>query len=539
MRRWRPLVPVLAAVVLAGGSAFGAAGASAGVTALSGGGFTPGWARHNQLSGAAETLAHILESPNLAVRQAAAPAPSGCPAEHSPSGNVMVNCLAEDGQAPNNTQSETSEAAIGKTVVVGFNDSLVCCKQINFTGYSVSRNGGRSFTDKGNVPLLPDVQPEGDPSVAAGTDGSFYYASLAASGLKASSHSLISFYRMAPGQSRFHLMSVPVDVGSQAKRVADKEYLAIGRDAGGHEHFYITWTLFTTAVPSVIMLTESTDGVHWRTHRVSAANGCSQGSNPVPAGGTVYVSWEQMVQAECTAQNPNPHQMQMMAAVHVATGSVLRRTVIAPVLGSGDAIVNCNGPTDFRNVIQTAPGHDVRLFELPSTTIDSHGVLYAAWNDRPGGIGGPPSNATRIYLSFSRDGARTWSKPKVISGPVSSRVVTDRFQPWITVGGDALHAMWYQRVGNGIQTDTENLSLATASAGPRPGREVRVSTVRFPVIKTNPNQDPVISNCYMGDYNNIISAGGTQYISWGDNRNVVKTTLGVEHQPDVFLATTH
>jgi hypothetical protein len=283
--------------------------------------------------------------------------------------------------------------------------------------------------------------------------------------------------------------------------VADKEYLAIGRDAGGHEHFYITWTLFTTAVPSVIMLTESTDGVHWRTHRVSAANGCSQGSNPVPAGGTVYVSWEQMVQAECTAQNPNPHQMQMMAAVHVATGSVLRRTVIAPVLGSGDAIVNCNGPTDFRNVIQTAPGHDVRLFELPSTTIDSHGVLYAAWNDRPGGIGGPPSNATRIYLSFSRDGDRTWSKPKVISGPVSSRVVTDRFQPWITVGGGALHAMWYQRVGNGIQTDTENLSLATASAGPRPGREVRVSTVRFPVIKTNPNQDPVISNCYMGDYN--------------------------------------
>ena len=40
--------------------------------------------------------------------------------------------------------------------------------------------------DKGDLPLLPNVQPEGDPSVAAGTDGSFYYASLAASGLKAS-----------------------------------------------------------------------------------------------------------------------------------------------------------------------------------------------------------------------------------------------------------------------------------------------------------------------------------------------------------------
>ena len=68
---------------------------------------------------------------------------------------------------------------------------------------------------------------------------------------------------------------------------------------------------------------------------------------------------------------------------------------------------------------------------------------------------------------------------------------------------------------------------------------MRVSTVRFPVIQTNLNQDPVIANCYMGDYNNIASAGGTQFISWGDNRNVVKTTLGTEHQPDVFLAVRH
>ncbi len=538
MRRWGPALAALAAVALMGGGLFAPSASAGGVTAGSGGGFRPAWASHNQLSGAAVTAARILASPR-SLSSLAAGVPQGCRAERSPSGNVMVNCLAEDGQAPNNTQSETSEAVLGETVVVGFNDSLVCCKQLDFTGYSISRNGGSSFVDKGVLPLFAHNQPIGDPAVAAGLDGSFYFASLSLSGLTASGHSMISFYRMAPGQSRFHLMSVPVDVGSQAKRFADKEYLAIGRDANGHQHFYITWTLFTSAVPSVIMLTDSTDGVHWHTHAVSAANGCSQGSNPVPAGGTVYVSWEQMVQAECTAQNPNPHQMEMMAAVHVATGAVLRRTLIAPVLGSGDAIVNCNGPTDFRNVIETAPGHDVRLFELPSTTIDQNGVLYAAWNDRPGGIGGPPSNATRIFLSFSRDGDRTWSKPVVISGPVSSRVVMDRFQPWITVGGGALRAMWYERVGNGVQTDAETLSLATASAGPTPGPETRISTVRFPIIQTNPNQDPVISNCYMGDYNNVAFGNGSTYISWGDNRNVVQTTQGTEHQPDVFLAKLH
>jgi len=528
MRRWTRAIPLIVVATVLGGGAFAATPASASSP------FVPAWYGHGHiLSGAAENLAHVLRAPTSG---GSSTMPGGCRAEHSFSGNVLVNCLAEDGRSPQNTQSETSEAVIGKTVVVGYNDSRLCCKQLDFTGYSVSRDGGHTFFDKGGLPLLTHVQPIGDPAVAAGTDGSFYFASLALSGLTARGHSLISFYRMGPGQTRFHLLSLPVDVGSQAKKFADKEYLAIGRDANGHQHFYLTWTLFTSAVPSVIMLTDSTDGVHWRTHPVSAADGCSQGSNPVPARGTVYVSWEQSVPEACTAGNPNSHAMVMMAAVNAATGTLVRRTVVAPILGAGDAIVNCNGPTDFREVIETAPGHDIRLFEMPTTTIDRHGVLYAAWNDRPGGIGGVPSNATRIYLSVSRDGARTWSKkPAVISGPVSNTVVRDRFQPWITADAAGLHAMWYERVGSLVQTNAENLTLATASAAPRPGREVMVSSVAFPIIQTNPNQDPVISNCYMGDYNNIVTAAGVQYISWGDNRNLVGTTNGVEHQPDVFL----
>jgi hypothetical protein len=40
----------------------------------------------------------------------------------------------------------------------------------------------------------------------------------------------------------------------------------------------------------------------------------------------------------------------------------------------------------------------------------------------------------------------------------------------------------------------------------------------------------------MGDYNNIASAGGVRYVTWGDNRNVeVAAGIGRGHQPDVFL----
>lgn len=286
------------------------------------------------------------------------------------------------------------------------------------------------------------------------------------------------------------------------------------------------------------MLTDSTDGTHWRTTMVSTPDACAQASNPVSSGGTVYVSWLQSVPAGCTNANITAANA-MMATVDVASASVSNRTAIAPINGSGDRIVACNSPADLREVIETAPGHDARNFEMPSTAIDANGVLYAAWNDRPNGVGGDTSNATRIFLSFSLDGNRTWGTPQVISGKLSHRVMSDRFQPWLIADTTGLHAMWYQRVAGTtqdmIQADKEDLSLATATAAPVGSGETMISSVAFPVIQTNPNQDPIISNCYMGDYNNIGSNGTTRFVTWGDNRNVVTTTSGIENQPDVFL----
>jgi hypothetical protein len=65
--------------------------------------------------------------------------------------------------------------------------------------------------------------------------------------------------------------------------------------------------------------------------------------------------------------------------------------------------------------------------------------------------------------------------------------------------------------------------------------EAPLSTVPFPIYQTNPNQDPIIAACYMGDYNQVASNGTRRFATWGDNRNVVTTTTGVtENQADVF-----
>jgi hypothetical protein len=525
------------------------AGLLAAVTALpapaaAASGSVPAWAGNPRLDGAAQVAANVIQGigPTTSLPLGTSP---GCPAEASTTGNVQVNCTAEDGISPQNTQSETSVAVSGQKVVVGFNDSLVCCfPALNLSGYSVSTDGGASFTDEGTLPFRPDVQPIGDPTVATDGQGNFFFASLALGSTGLGTHSKIAFYEMPKGSSTFQLVSVPVDVGSGELFFADKEYLAIGQDASGKLHFYITWTFFSRAAASPIMLTQSTDGVHWTTTMVSDSSACAQGSNPVPAGNTVYVSWEQSVPAGCTNALVTA-QHQMMATATAGTGSVSRITTIAAVNGDGDKIVACNRPTDLREVIETAPGHDIRNAETPSTTIDPNGILYAVWNDRPDGVGGSTSNATRIFLSFSLDGNKTWSTPRVISPAPDTAIMNDHFQPWITADAHGLHVMWYERVPGSspsspdvIQTDKEDLSLATATSSPMvTGPEHMLSSVTFPIVQTNPNQDPIIANCYMGDYNNIVSNGTTKFVTWGDNRNQVSTANGTENQPDVFLQT--
>lgn len=532
-RLFKKLVPVVAGIALSAAYAVPAASST--------GGGEPAWYKYHRVDGAGDLVARVLgKTGTLSGSSGTGLSGSSCTAEASSTGNVQVNCLAEDGSSPQNTDSETSVSAFGNKVVVGFNDSLVCCHPgVNLTGYAVSTDGGKSFTDQGDLPFLNTVQPIGDPTVAHDDQGNFYFASLALSSSGFGDESLLSFYEMPFGMNTFHLVSVPVNVGDSKRFFADKEYLAVGRDGNDQTHFYLSWTFFSPNPQSPIMLTDSTDGAHWRTTMVSNSTACAQASNPVPAGGTVYVSWEEQTPAACA----NAHittQFEKMATVDAASAQVLSIASISPINGAGDTIVACNNPSDLREVIETAAGHDVRNFEMPTTTIDSNGVLYAAWNDRPNGVGGANSNATRIFLSFSRDGNKTWSTPQVISGAVNQRIMNDRFQPWITTDSSGLHAMWYERVPGAtedqVRTDKADLSLATATRGPRiTNAESQISSVSFPVIQTNPNQDPVIANCYMGDYNNIGSNGVSRFVVWGDNRNVVTTSNGTEHQPDVFL----
>ncbi len=59
--------------------------------------------------------------------------------------NVLVNSTAEDGTSTHDTQSESSTIAFGGNVLTAYNDSFASASG-HFTGYSLSTNGGTSFT---------------------------------------------------------------------------------------------------------------------------------------------------------------------------------------------------------------------------------------------------------------------------------------------------------------------------------------------------------------------------------------------------------
>ena len=55
---------------------------------------------------------------------------------------------------------------------------------------------------------------------------------------------------------------------------------------------------------------------------------------------------------------------------------------------------------------------------------------------------------------------------------------------------------------------------------------------------TVPPSDPLLAIGYMGDYIANVSAGGHQYLTWGDNRDKVLNFLwpAGRNDPDVFFA---
>ncbi len=60
----------------------------------------------------------------------------------------------------------------------------------------------------------------------------------------------------------------------------------------------------------------------------------------------------------------------------------------------------------------------------------------------------------------------------------------------------------------------------------------RVTAESFPVPPLKPNFDPLVKECYMGDYNGGTVDDDGFYLTWGDNRRIIKAPRFARGRPD-------
>jgi hypothetical protein len=463
-----------------------------------------------------------------AVAPSSGAAPAAAPSAGLP--NVAVNNPAEDThQVDQTTQSETTIAAAGSNVAVGFNDSqqslLAFTAGANLTGYAYSTDGGAHFTDGGTLPNPQSFTNSGDPWMTTDRAGNMYYSTLTFGGD-------VGNLEIAVGKSvnGGKTWSTPVFASPNdpsSLYFGDKDAITSGRSptAASADVLYDTWDdqvcdpASFTCVNGLPVAVSKNGGKSWKLHYAdklaSDPESCSfsqyLGAQPIvnPADGTLYVAAEKFSITDPTCTG----------AANLVTSMVIFKSTDAGQTFDNGTTISKITPASPTGAIVLGPGEFVRTAEFPSLALLG-GKLFVVWNDGRTG-------QSHVHLAESGDGGASWSNRQVTFGSL------DEIQPALTGDSSGLHLAYYQRNAD----NTIDTIVGDSTDGVHFGAS-RVTSAAFPGVTTVPQFDPIIAFGYMGDYIAEVSVGGHLYFAWGDNRrSVVDFTFPQgRHDPDVFFA---
>jgi hypothetical protein len=454
------------------------------------------------------------------------------------SADILVNDRSTD-VYPHITQSETSVAVSGSTVLVGFNDSGEFRPNGDFTGYARSTNGGASFTDM-RTPTTPlgDVDAVfGDPVMAAdvarsaGETEVFYFENLAAdpAGL-----SIISVHKTIDGGATWAFATNASPLAAPGE-FQDKEWVGVDTRAtgAGAGNVYACWRRFGGA--GGIQFSRSTDGGLTFTQLPSSISanptfvqGCQVAVSPLT--GAVFVSW--------TDSNTNPPTIRFRRSTD--QGRTFDPEITVGTADFAETVIGC-GFGSFRRVfLDSEEGNRTRAIRsTPFSSLDVDpvtGAVYLAWH-RANLAGGSSAD---IAFSRSTDGGLTFSSPTRINSDIAGQ----QFFASIAANSTGLlHAIYYSTQNSPTNRLLDVYEVSSSDGGVTWSAPARVTDVSFDRPMTNPNFDTFVAFCYMGDYIDVSAAapglGGTAFsMAWGDNRldgNPLRP--GVQPDPDIRFDT--
>jgi len=424
------------------------------------------------------------------------------------------------------TQSETSSARCGNTVVVGFNDSGAFTRTAgvnpagawSFSSASYSHDGGRTFTDIGY--LNPGTNPvnfiAGDPVIACTSSSTFYYSSIFASGQDSSGNFFNGVAVNASTDGGVTWSAPTPAVAKDFNHGIDKPWIAA--DPTNPSRLYVTYTDFdisgffdpTAPCPFderiAIEEVSSNDGgntwtapvvVHQECYFTSGTFSSVQGSNPaVGPDGSLYVGYEFY-----PGLLPNNE-------IHVAKSTNNGQSFASDVKVSN---VWPNGDY-FGGVLQGG----FRNNEFPQVAVDrskgsSRGTVYVAYSDGANNIVlDLPSFYFANYaypdvmVAKSTDGGATYSTPAAVS-PTPSDFTgrgRDQFFPGIAVDRKGrVGVCYYDRRQNPLNLAIDRYCSVSQDHGSS-WDEQRVSHSSWVPAHYS---DGVINATYIGDYDALSS----------------------------------
>ena len=343
---------------------------------------------------------------------------------------------------------------------------------------------------RANVAAPGPYESAGDPAVAAGPAGTFWYANIAFDRTDAAN--AVAASRSTDGGKTWvtHYVLQTSAVGGLTL-FNDKEWIA--GDPNNRDIAYVTWTQFGSSIrgtttSSTIVISKTLDGgTTWSAPVEISTPGLSSGSRKATQGSTVIVDRSGTVHVtfETTAHGHN--------WVAYATSTDGGATFSARLL----AII--------ADIPSPLPGATYRNDSFPAFAMDGN-TLHVVWSNWNGTM------ASVLYIR-STDAGETWGGPVTISGSTG-----DQFFPWVAAHGGRVYATWFNRAPGGGNTYVIS-GAASTNGGASWSAPVTVSSAPSDVNAGNRFGYPVCPASFVGDYSGItVDSNGVAHSLWTDVR---------------------